>query len=97
MTEWTSGLRVGGQWRVTAHRADGNDFPASGAFLEIDVPRKIVQTREYEWEHPTLGRHETTVTYRFEPVATGTRVTVRHDGFRRQPDAAEEHARRADP
>ena len=63
-----------------------------GEFLEIDAPRKIVFTRKYEWEFPQLGRRETTVTYRFDPIATGTRVTVRHDGFDGLSGPADQHA-----
>ncbi len=92
MTEWRADLRVGGRWRVAVRRADGNTFPAIGEFLEIDAPRRIVQTRKYEWEHPLLGGRETTVTYRLDPIATGTRVTVRHEGFAGRSAAADEHA-----
>jgi uncharacterized protein YndB with AHSA1/START domain len=91
MTDWTSDLRVGGRWRVNVRTAEGAIFPASGRFLEIAAPHSIVQTRVYDWDHPLLGRRETTVTYFCDPIATGTRLTVRHDGFGlRAP--AEEHA-----
>jgi hypothetical protein len=39
------------------------------------------------------GQAETAVTYRFDPIATGTRVTVRNHGFTGRGEAAEEHAR----
>ena len=44
-----------------------------------------------EWDHPTLGRQVTKVTYRFDPIEGGTRVTVRQDEFG-SPAAAREHA-----
>jgi uncharacterized protein YndB with AHSA1/START domain len=91
MTQWASDLRVGGRWRVVVSGADGISRPASGEFLEIDAPRKIVQTRKYEWDYPLLGWRDTTVTYLLDPIATGTRVTVRHDGFAGMGSAAEEH------
>jgi len=31
--------------------------------------------------HPFLGERETSITYRFEPTAYGTLVTVRDEGF----------------
>lgn len=91
MTAWSADLRAGGRWSVVPQTADGRTMPASGKFLEIDAPHKVVQTRMYDWDHPRLGRRETTVTYRFDPVAAATRVTVRHDGFAGLTDAAEEH------
>jgi uncharacterized protein YndB with AHSA1/START domain len=76
---------------VNVRTAEGAIFPASGRFLEIAAPHRIVQSRIYDWDHPHLGRRETTVTYLCDPIATGTRLTVRHDGFGlRAP--AEEHA-----
>ena len=72
--------------------ADGRRLPASGNFLEFDAPEKIVQTRRYEFDHPTLGRRETRVTYLFQPRASGARVTVFHEGFHGFEAAAVEHA-----
>ncbi|MDX8516485.1 SRPBCC family protein [Mesorhizobium captivum] len=92
MTGWTADLRVGGRWSVIVRTADGSRLPAGGAFVEIETPRRIVQTRRYDWDHPTLGRHETTVAYLLEPIAAGTRLTICHGGFAGFPDAAAEHA-----
>ena len=92
MTGWCADPRVGGSWSVTVRTADGRWLPASGKFLEIEMSRRIVQTRRYGWDHPTLGRHETTLAYLLEPVAAGTRLIVCHGGFAGFPDAAAEHA-----
>ncbi|MGX5848413.1 SRPBCC family protein [Mesorhizobium sp. PL10] len=92
MTGWTADLRVGGRWSVIVRTADGRRLPAGGEFLEIEAPRRIVQTRAYDWDHPTLGRHETTVAYLLEPIATGTRLTICHGGFAGFAEAAAEHA-----
>ena len=92
MTGWTEDLRVGGRWSVTVKTADGRRLPAGGTFLEIEAPRRIVQTRAYEWDHPTLGRRQTTVAYLLEPIAGGTRLTICHGGFGGLGDAAAEHA-----
>jgi len=92
MTQWQSDIRVGGRWHVVVLTVDGNAFLAGGEFLEIDAPNKIVKTRKYEWDHPTLGSSETRVTYLFEQSAIGTRLTVRHDGFAGRQSAAQEHA-----
>jgi uncharacterized protein YndB with AHSA1/START domain len=92
MRDWIADFRVGGQYTVNVLNADGSVRPASGKFLQIDSPVKLSHTRKYLWEFPVLGRRETTITYRFEPIATGTRVTVRHEGFEGCPDAAYMHA-----
>jgi len=62
MRNWNADTRVGGKYSVVVHRADGNDLHASGKFLELEQPRKIVHTRKYEWQHPSLGQRETTIT-----------------------------------
>ena len=92
MRDWIADFRVGGQYTVNVANADGNMKPASGKFLEIDIPHKLVHTRKYEWEFPVLGRRETTITYRFAPIADGTRITVRHEGFFGAGQAAIDHA-----
>ncbi len=92
MTDWSADLRVGGHWNVTARAADGRHLPVGGEFVEIEAPRRIVQTRTYGWDHPTLGRRQTTVAWLLEPIATGTRVTICHGGFAGLGEAAAEHA-----
>ncbi|WP_244620059.1 SRPBCC domain-containing protein [Mesorhizobium sp. NFR06] len=92
MTDWTADPRAGGSWNVLVRTADGQTLPASGTFLEIEAPRRIVQTRRYDWDHPTLGRKETTVAYLLEPTADRTRLTICHGGFAGFADAAAEHA-----
>jgi len=89
---WNADLRVGGRWTLDVVRPDGGVFPASGQFLEIDAPRTLVQTRKYEWDFPELGRRETRVTFQFDAIPAGTRLTVRHDGFAGLWAAAREHA-----
>ena len=87
MKDWSADLRVGGPWSVKVHFAGGGTNGAGGEFAEIDEPRKIVMTRRFE-NHPLLGGRETTITYRLEPIATGTRVTVRDEGFVGRSEAA---------
>lgn len=92
MVDWTADLRVGGRWQVIARTIAGKDHPAGGEFLEIQAPRRIVQTRAYDWDHPTLGRRQTTVAYLLEPTDNGTRLTICHGGFGGLGEAAAEHA-----
>ncbi|HVZ35174.1 MAG TPA: SRPBCC domain-containing protein [Polyangiaceae bacterium] len=87
VTRWTSELRVGGQWRSEGRGADGHAFAVEGEYLEIDPPRKLVQTWRPNWEQGQV----TTITYRLEPTQSGTRVTVRHEGFGERADACRSH------
>lgn len=88
---WRADLRPGGAWSLITRLPDGTGLPASGEFLELVRPTRVVQTRRYDWDHPTLGRRATRVTTLLDPIDGGTRVTVRHEGFAvRQP--AFEHA-----
>jgi uncharacterized protein YndB with AHSA1/START domain len=87
-TNWTADFRVGGRWRAEGRSADGKPFAVEGEFVEIDPPRKLVQTWKPDW----AGGHETTLTYRLETIADGTRLTLRHEGFRGHPDSCSGHA-----
>src|SRR6476619_1254172 len=41
--EWTGDVSVGGQWRASGI-ARGQPYVLEGQFLEVDAPRKLVQT-----------------------------------------------------
>jgi uncharacterized protein YndB with AHSA1/START domain len=91
MRGWRSDLRVGGQWRVDVCFDDGAVLQAGGEYLAVEAPHRVNLTRRYDWDHPTLGRSVTKVTYRFDPTGSGTRVTVRQDDFG-SVETAREHA-----
>lgn len=86
-TKWDSDLRVNGRWRAEGVGADGVPFSVEGEFLEIDPPRKLVQTWKPEWD----GGHVTKVIYSLEPIDIGTRVVVRHEGFGARADSCRNH------
>jgi uncharacterized protein YndB with AHSA1/START domain len=69
MREWAAELRPGGSWRVLVCFADGRRLPASGHFLQFDPPEKVVQTRTYELDHPTLG---------VSPIANAVTLAAAH-------------------
>jgi uncharacterized protein YndB with AHSA1/START domain len=87
-TSYVADLKVGGRWRAEGRGADGTPYAVGGEFLEVDPPRKLVQTWKYDWG----GGGVTTLTYRLDAIPQGTRLTVRHEGFRDQPDACQSHA-----
>jgi uncharacterized protein YndB with AHSA1/START domain len=86
-TDWESDLRVGGRWRSAGRSKDGQPFEVEGEYLELDPPRKLVQSWKPSWD----GGHATTVTFRLDKVEEATRVTVHHQGFVGRPEACESH------
>ncbi len=89
VTSYTADLRVGGTWRSEGTGADGTPFSVGGEFVEVDPPRKLVQT----WAAAWVPGAPTRVTYTLEPIDGGTRVTVRHDGFGERRTACADHTR----
>jgi uncharacterized protein YndB with AHSA1/START domain len=85
---WTADLRVGGRWRADGTGADGKPFFVEGRFLEIDGPRRLVQTWEPGWAEGL----KTTVTYQLTEIPGGTRLVVRHEGFGDKAESCEGHA-----
>src|SRR5207253_9800821 len=77
MKEWKADLLVGGRWSTVVVMVDGRRCPASGVFLEIDAPSKIVLTRRHDWDFTLLGSRDTMVTYHLAPIADGQAITVR--------------------
>jgi uncharacterized protein YndB with AHSA1/START domain len=88
VTESKIDLRVGGQWSSRGRGGDGATFTVRGEFLEIDPPRRLVQTWKPDWD----GGHTTTIHYLLDATAAGTRVTVRHEGFGDRAQSCDGHA-----
>jgi uncharacterized protein YndB with AHSA1/START domain len=88
-TAWTGDVRVGGAWRSEGVGVDGQRFSVQGEFLVVDPPKKLVQTWRYDWDPQASV---TTITWRFDAIEGGTRVTVRHEGFGEAHAACADHA-----
>ena len=74
--EWSGEVRVGGQWRASGV-ARGQPYRLEGKFLEVDPPKKLVQT----WHAAGAPGTPSTVTYLLEPIKGGTRLIVHHTGL----------------
>jgi uncharacterized protein YndB with AHSA1/START domain len=74
--EWSGDVRVGGRWSASGI-ARGAPYTLEGEFLEVDPPRKLVQT----WHRVGVPGTPSTLTYLLEPITGGTRLTVRHAGI----------------
>lgn len=72
-------LRVGGRYRIVMSRPDGVTFSVTGVYREIDPPRRLVYT--WQWENMP-GFPETTVTVEFRARADGgTDLVLLHEGL----------------
>jgi uncharacterized protein YndB with AHSA1/START domain len=88
-TAYTARLEVGGRWRADGVGRDGQPFFVEGEFVEIDPPRKLVQTWRPAWQ-PDLPA--TTITYLLDAIEGGTRLTLRHAGFGARRESCADHA-----
>jgi uncharacterized protein YndB with AHSA1/START domain len=87
-TEWKADLREGGSFRASGLGADGVAFSVVGEYVVIDPPNKLVHTWKADWD----GGRVTTVSIVLDSIATGTRVTLRHDGFAGHAESCSSHA-----
>jgi uncharacterized protein YndB with AHSA1/START domain/uncharacterized protein YciI len=85
-TGWTADVRKGGKWRGDGTGQQG-PFHVEGEYLEVDPPRKLVQTWRPSWD----AGEATKLTYLLEQTKGGTRLTVRHEGFGDRADSCRDH------
>ena len=91
-TRWTGDVRVGGAWRADYAPREGKPFSTAGEFLELEPARLLVHTWRYLDVDWAPSSSITTITWRLEPSATGTRVVIRHEGFGDAHAICENHA-----
>jgi uncharacterized protein YndB with AHSA1/START domain len=73
-SDWTPGSR---------YAADGWGTPiAEGENLEIDPPRRLVQSFRALWDDDVKSEGTSRVTWEIEPIADSCRLTVTHDRLR---------------
>ncbi|MGA7273043.1 MAG: SRPBCC domain-containing protein [Acidimicrobiia bacterium] len=64
-------------------RSPGSDGPlGEGENLEVDPPRRLVQTMQALWGDDVKAEGTSRVTWEIEPVADSCRLTVTHDQLR---------------
>lgn len=81
-------LRVGGSYRFTMQAPDGEQFKGFGTYREIEPPRKLVFT--WNWEDSVIEPTETLVTLELRDLGGKTELTLRHEGFSSE-NAREQH------
>jgi uncharacterized protein YndB with AHSA1/START domain len=71
---------AGGRYRIAMQPPEGDVFHLRGEFREVDPPRRLVYT--FEWEEPDPDDQETVVTLSFVPEGQGTRIVLDQGPFK---------------
>ena len=72
-------LRIGGRFSLELHGTEGGIYPASGSYLEITPPTRLVQT--WIWGSGDYEGLETRMTFELSEVPGGTELTVIHENL----------------
>ena len=83
-------VREGGRYRITMQPPEGEAFHLRGEFQEIDRPRRLVYT--FEWEEPDPDDQETVVELSFLAEGGGTRLVLDQGRFKTEARYALHHA-----
>lgn len=75
-------VRQGGSYRIEMQPPEGAPFHLRGEYREVDPPRRLVYT--FEWEEPDPDDRETVVTLSFLDHPEGTRLVVDQGPFATQ-------------
>jgi uncharacterized protein YndB with AHSA1/START domain/DNA-binding MarR family transcriptional regulator len=75
-SDWTPGSRV----EVSHEKAEG--LLGEGENLEVDPPRRLVQSMVALWSEEVKSEGKSRVTWEIEPVGDSCRLTVTHDELR---------------
>ena len=86
VTKFTADLRKGGAWRSDGVSVDGKPFTVRGEILEIEPPRRLLQTNLH-WGVNLI----TTSRYEIDPIPGGSRVTAWNEGFGVQTQSCDDH------
>jgi uncharacterized protein YndB with AHSA1/START domain len=73
-------LRVGGGFRITMSRPDGQTHTGTGEYTVVDPPHRLAFTWTWEGEESTLGAH-TLVEVEFHERGGATTVVLSHSGL----------------
>ena len=81
-SDWT----VGSRFEMSHPKADS--LLGEGEILEVDPPRRLVQTMRALWSDDVRNEGTSRITWEIEPVGDSCRLTLTHDQLRE--DASEE-------
>jgi uncharacterized protein YndB with AHSA1/START domain len=84
--QYLFGIRVSSDWtpgsRHEATGPDGTGVWVEGENLEVDPPRRLVQSMKALWSDEVKQEGTSRVTWEIEPVGDSCRLTVTHDELR---------------
>lgn len=72
-------VRVGGRYRLGMTDPDGRLHVAAGEYREVERPRRLVFT--WDWENPTDRVGETLVTVELKAAGNVTEMVLTHERF----------------
>ncbi len=72
-------VRDGGRYRITMQPPEGEAFHLRGEYSEVDPPRRLMYT--FEWEEPDPDDQETVVTLSFLDDRAGTKFILDQGPF----------------
>ena len=84
-SKYSFGLRVSSDWKPgSKYESSGPDGSIwiEGENVEVDPPRRLVQTMTALWSDEVKAERQSRVTYEVEPVGDSCRLTVIHDELR---------------
>ena len=85
-SKYNFGVRIHSDWKrgstyETSHPQSGAPL-GEGEILEVDLPRRLVQTMRALWGEDVKTEGTSRVTWEIEPVGDSCRLTVTHDQLR---------------
>jgi uncharacterized protein YndB with AHSA1/START domain len=84
--KYNFGARVSSDWTPGAHYELGHPgaggLLGEGEILEVDPPRRLVQTMVALWSEEVRGEGSSRITWEIEPVGDSCRLVVTHDRLR---------------
>jgi uncharacterized protein YndB with AHSA1/START domain len=84
--KYSFGMRVASDWtpgsRYEATGPDGTGVWVEGENLEVEPPRRLVQSMTALWSEEVKQEGPSRVTWEIEPVGDSCRLTVTHDELR---------------
>ena len=85
-SKYTWGMRVSSDWkpgsRYQASGPDGSGVWVEGENIEVDPPRRLVQSMTALWSDEVKAEGSSRVTWEIEPVGDSCRLLVIHDELR---------------
>src|SRR2546427_1435207 len=90
-SKYNFGAQISSDWAPGSHyeqrTPDGTHLLGEGENLEVDPPRRLVQSMTALWSEDVKREGTSRVTWEIEPVGDSCRLTVTHDQLREDANA----------